>query len=378
MNILFIVHESSRTGAPMALLCLMKKMKAELPHFNFTVLMMEEGPLVDDFRELGYVIVPRGKPWKLRNIFVPDGFRDRLVIRCLLLLLKHRHFDLIYANSAMSLDCAIILKENLGVPVLLHFHESFINLCYIHVSKSKICQCDHFIAVSQKAQESLVFLGAKEDKIHLVYPTSDFVGKLIEGDDGMEKHIEKNGKSKFKIGFVGPLIERKGADLLPVFAKRMKDKYPECDFEVLSIGNHLERGRKSLEYDAERLEVLEKFRFVQPMNNPIPEYKDIDVLLVLSREESFSLVVLELGLLGKPSVLFDGSCGIQHFLLNDVNSILVPYLDVEAAVDAVYSLYNDRNKCLRLGQHLKDVLTDYYTKVNANDEIIRLLQTLTK
>ena len=102
------------------------------------------------------------------------------------------------------------------------------------------------------------------------------------------------------------------------------------------------------------------------------------VTLMLSREESFSLVVLELGLLGRPSVLFEGSCGIQHFIQNNVNSILVPYLDTDAVVDALYRLYTDRDMCFRLGQQLKDVLTDYYTTVNTNDEIIRLLMTFTK
>ena len=378
MNILFIVHESSRTGAPLALLSLLKKMKVDIPHFSSTVLMMEDGPMVNDFRALGEVIVPRIKPWNLRDLFSPNGYRDRFMIRCLLLLFKNRHFNLIYANSVMSLDCAIVLKQNLGVPVLLHFHESSINLCYIHVSQTNIKQCDHYIAVSQKAHDTLVLLGAKEDKIHVVYPTSEFVGRLMECGDEMRVDNGKNCNSKFTIGFVGSLIERKGADMLPIVAKKLIDKYPECDFEILIVGNNHARGRKSLDYDSKRLGVIDKFRFVESKINPIPEYKEMDMLLMLSREESFSLVVLELGLLGRPSVLFEGSCGIQHFIQNNVNSILVPYLDTDAVVDALYRLYTDRDMCFRLGQQLKDVLTDYYTTVNTNDEIIRLLMTFTK
>ena len=374
MNILFISHDSSHTGAPLALLSLLKSIKTSVPDMKFSVFCKKNGPLVEDFKQVCPVILPTGKPWYLKTLFTPTNFRDRLSIRLFLQHIKHQRFDMIYANSASSLSCAVILKTHLHIPILLHFHESNINQCYIHTRRNWIRECDHFIAVSQLSFNSLVELGGNPSRIHIIYPTSIFIPILLsERQSLIQFH---NQKQKTIIGFVGPLIDRKGADLLAIVMKRLSDKYPNCEFEIWSIGNYLDQERRRVEYDANRLGVRDKITFIDSLNNPIPTYRETDILLVLSREESFSLVVVEFGLLGKPVILFDGSCGVQHFLRNDQNAIIVPYLDINGIAEAIYMLSQDREKCHLLGENLRNVMRNHYLQTDTNEEIIKILSSM--
>ena len=373
MNILFISHDSSHTGAPLALLSLVRAIREHIPEVRCTVLILKDGPLTIEFGKECPVIIPQRKPWCLQNLFVPSNLIDRLSIRLFLKHIKHQHFDLIYANSAYSLHCAIVLKEILHITVLLHLHESGINRCYIDIRQSWIHACDHFIAVSPLARQCLADLGADLSKISVIFPTSVFIEQLLNSKDVQEK-TTKMDSAKTIVGFVGPLINRKGGDLLPIVLRRLCDRHPDFDFEIRSVGNDHDLERKCLEYDAHRLCVSDKIRFIDPLEDPITVYTEMDMLLVLSREESFSLVVPEFGLLGKPAILFNGSCGVQHFLQHEHNALIVPYLDLDGIADAIYRLGTNDDEKHRMGENLRQVMTEHYTHHDTNGQIINLLR----
>lgn len=378
MRILFISHESSRTGAPLALLSLLQTIKATCSKMEFSVLCQENGPLIEDFEKLCPVIAIKGPHWDLQTLFTPSRIRDRLAIRFLLRKIRNQHFDLIYANTASSLLCAIILKERLQIPLLLHFHESPINLFHLHtpIRKKWIHDCDRFIAVSQLSRQALIGLGADATKLHVVFPTSAFIQRLLTESPAISPKKEKTDKTV--IGFIGPLIERKGADLLAMIAKKTSDLHPDCNLEIRCIGNLHEQERQRVEYDAWRLGVADKFRHIAPTSDPVPAYQNIDILLVPSREESFSLVVPECGLLGKPVILFDGSCGVQHLLQHEQNALLVPYLDTDAVAEAIYRLSVDDKLRQTLGDQLRLTMKEHYTHNDTNSQIIQILETIEK
>ena len=374
MNILFISHEATRSGAPLALLYLLKVLKSKTPDITFTVLLLNGGPLTSDFQHLCPVITLPGRPWKIQHLFKQDTMRDRLAIRLLLFHLKRQHFELIYANTMDTLATAISLKRHLSIPLLLHTHEAFINQCSLNTPRSWIRACDRFIAVSPMAQQCLTDLGADASKINTVFPTSAFTERLLAEKDAPQAIYKSI--SKTVIGFVGSFLNRKGADLLPIVMKRLHDIHPNFDFEIQSVGNFRDIERKRVEYDIRRLGLADRLRFIAPLADPISVFTDMDMLLVLSREESFSLVVAEFGLLGKPVILFDGSCGVQYFLKNEQNAIIVPYLDIDGIVEAIYRLSQDRERCRQLGENLRNVMRNHYLQTDTNEEIIKILSSL--
>ncbi len=378
MNILFISHNANQTGAPLALLCLLKSIKEKAKDLTFSVFLMDNGPLTEQFKELCHVISPQSSPWNLKKVLTPVRLRDRLFIRMLIHHIKSQHYDLIYANTISSFNCAISLKEILHIPILLHIHESKSTLSAFNINSRTLGKCDHMIAVSHKEYDSLREMGVEKDRISVIYPISSLAEKLLRNP--LYSQIEKTEKdwSRITIGCVGPLISRKGADFIPMVMNALFTRHPDCNFEIHIIGDYLDELRDTINYDIKRIGGEKNIHFHGMIKDPILDYNNIDVLLVLSREESFSLVVLEFGLMGKPVILFDGSCGVQHFLRNNDNSIIVPYMDFNAIADAIDLMAKRHEECLRLGRNLQSTMREHYNTTSTNEAIIEVIYLFNK
>lgn len=59
-----------------------------------------------------------------------------------------------------------------------------------------------------------------------------------------------------------------------------------------------------------------------------------------SKEDSFPLVYIEVGMLGKTIICFDKATGNQEVLENGGGTV-VPYLSIERMAEAVVQYYND-------------------------------------
>ena len=75
-------------------------------------------------------------------------------------------------------------------------------------------------------------------------------------------------------------------------------------------------------------------------DNVINYFCEANVFLLTSREESFSMVAMENAMLGNPVVCFDKGNGANEFINNE-NGYVVPYLNIQAASDAILEMYDD-------------------------------------
>lgn len=372
MKILFISHEASRSGAPLALLYLLKEMKIKTPEITFNVLFVQGGPLIDDFKSICKTICPFNRPWNIQHVFKHDTIRERLSIRFLIQYLKKERYDLIYANTVASLSTAVALKTHLSIPILLHAHEAVQSQHRFGVTKNLIKNCDYFIGAGILAYEGLIAFDAPADRIHTIYPFSELAERIMS-DASLSSKNKCPNERKALIGCIGPLTERKGADFLPMIIRRLHDIHPDCDYKIHCIGTFIEGISKKVFYDLGRIGMRDKLQDFGSVSDPLPEYHKLDFLLMLSREDPFPLAVLENGLLGKPCILFDGSCGTQRFIKDGENGIIVPYLDIDGVANAIYQLCEDREKRLDMGRKFQETLTNHYHQFRTNDEIIKLL-----
>lgn len=74
---------------------------------------------------------------------------------------------------------------------------------------------------------------------------------------------------------------------------------------------------------------------------------------MISREDPYPLVNLEVAALAKPIICFRNSGGSQEFVENDAGFI-VSYLDVEKMADKIIYLFNNQNIGIMLGQNAKE------------------------
>lgn len=157
-----------------------------------------------------------------------------------------------------------------------------------------------------------------ENKIDVVYvgiPTGWFTDKIEE-------------KVKGAVGFVGRLHSEKGADLLPKFADMLNVIFPEIKIKIAGGGELYDNLYKKIPENCSMLgwlegDALKKF------------YDSIDILVLLSRLESFPRVLIEAGARGIPAVAPDIG-GITEFVRDGVNGYIYKKGDIEEAAKKIF------------------------------------------
>ncbi len=83
--------------------------------------------------------------------------------------------------------------------------------------------------------------------------------------------------------------------------------------------------------------------FLGEREDPVNVIKDFDLFLLTSREDPFPLAAIEMAMLGKPVICFEGATGTEEILKLGGGEI-VPYLDTREMALRVIEYYEDPHK----------------------------------
>ena len=78
-----------------------------------------------------------------------------------------------------------------------------------------------------------------------------------------------------------------------------------------------------------------------------------------------------------PIVGFEYATGAAEWI-KDGCGLLVPYLDLNALVDALYQLYTNKDLRKQLGTHAKCVIEKMYHEESQMKNVIKVIQTVTQ
>lgn len=167
MKILFVNHWAMRTGAPIVLLHFLRWLKKEKPTIQFDVLSLKTGDLIDEFTAVSdqhfyshrtesfldkTIVVVKKKIFNSSNQHL--GYSKRKLDA-----IAKNNYDLIYANTVVSLAAASYLKViSSNTPKLLaHIHELNLTINQ-YCSNLKVYEnsIDRVVAVSKKVKENLL------------------------------------------------------------------------------------------------------------------------------------------------------------------------------------------------------------------------------
>ncbi len=293
IDILFVNHEESLTGAPAILLSIAKHFKKKLKPGRLRVLSRRKGDAHGRFKAEFDMIYPRD--------FYPRRLYPRLTpYQLAKKFLKLYRPKLVYANCVDSHEYVRAARA-LGIPVILHAHElrrGFYGNLKEGVFKEEgmvthfADSADHFICPSQEVYDLMV-------KSYGVRPAQlDLVHEFIDTDAVRRQSLGKCGK-----GLHEPLVvacgvgeDRKGVDRFVEVARQM----PEINFVWI--------GKLYIYLGA----IPKNVYFTDAVQNPFPLMKKADVFVLMSKEDPFPLVVLEAMALGRPVITLRDSGGSHH------------------------------------------------------------------
>ncbi len=182
-KLLFITHESALSGAPRSLLYFIEWLSSNRKDYEIHVLSLKsENPKHNAFIQLSDVYFDfthlSTKPdYRLKNRILHKlkgtPFQSERDIQ--MQQLVKNHYDLIYANTVVSLPIALALKKCCPTSkVLLHVHEMATAIQQLVPDfKRTMSEVDYFIAASDLVKEHLVCYFGCDDCFYSVLQCTD-------------------------------------------------------------------------------------------------------------------------------------------------------------------------------------------------------------
>lgn len=355
-KILFIIHEASATGAPIMINNLLESSYSK-KHECF-VLAIYGGKIENNLKLNSQIGI-------LHNKAIKNSIYNKLISK----LLKPKHdflkkidegfFDLIYINSLATLirlPSLDFLKNN---KVILHIHEGPVLIENLNVERL-LCEYIHnfssIIFVSDFVKKTIV---SKYDIDFRKFQTISPVNRNLQGFKSDFTLLDVPKKS-FVVCSSGSMNYTKGTDIFLQIAKNVihEAKLDKPIYFVwvgkdgnVDIRNHFLNDIKKMELDSNVI-------VVPNTDNVINYFYESDVFLLASREESFSMVAMENAMLGNPVVCFDKGNGASEFINNE-NGSVVPYLDIDAASNAILEMYYDVELLNKKSVAIKKMTVNY-------------------
>jgi len=358
-KILFIGHYAGLTGAPIILLRLLKWMN-ENTKLELSVLLKQDGPLKAAYEKIAPVAV---YPQITSQKSTTSKSRFKLLTSLLTAKDKGKSkiieqypinsIDLIFANtitnghilSSLSyLNCPVICRV---AELNYWIHKSGKNnfeLIKNHVS--------HFIAVSNAVKQNLtVNHGIPEKKIDVVH---GFIAPTINFNTGKIRRSLNIPRDGIIVGGCGAEVWRKGKDLFIQLAISIFKKSKNTPIYFIWLGGE-QSGEDfyQLQHDIKQAKLSDKMFLIPESPNPYDYFADFDIFAMVSREDPYPVVNLELAALGKPIICFEDSGGSPEFVEND-SGFIVPYLDIDAFSEKVILLAKDKNLREKLGKSARE------------------------
>lgn len=367
-RILFISHDATRTGAPIVFLHQLRWLQQQaFCHFYF--LLLDEGPLIEEFQELGEVFFwkpkrqPLPSPFKraLRRLSI-NGNKESSHRDQILKQLDELSFDLIYSNTVASHETAALLKVRWNIPWISHIHElSYSIESYFKkaVNNEILDKIDHAIFVSKATQASFLnkynFPVQKSSIIYESVPIRDIKPpNRTSTEVRTQFQIDSN---KWIVGGCGVMSWRKGIDLFIQTARRVQ-QLGHSNIQFVWVGEIKRDVVEGYVYENEQLNLTPNIIFTGALVAPGEVFQIFDVFYLSSREDPFPLVCLEAAALNKPILCFENSGGIPEWISSGGGAVL-PFLNIDEVAHKIAEYCNDRSLLLEHGSKVKESVQTY-------------------
>jgi|GEM_PF-1128793 len=202
---------------------------------------------------------------------------------------------------------------------------------------------DFMIACSRGVTESLIKEGIKRNKVYVIHNTTE-IPSDISTISGERIRNQFGLKEKFVLGISSWFHkERKGFDILFEAFSKLDER-----FVLLIIGILKENQKEVFEYSSSF--GIADDRIIMPgfIDNIYEYYKTMDIFLLPSRSEGFSLALLEAAASGLPIIASDIP-GNDEFIVQQKNGLLFNLAKPDALAQHILTLANDRKLAFEYG-----------------------------
>jgi glycosyltransferase involved in cell wall biosynthesis len=224
---------------------------------------------------------------------------------------------------------------------------------------------DAVVAISAEVRQELLDYGFPQERI-VVIPNGVNTGYFSPGSA-----VDRDGREASPILFVGRLCEQKGVDILLRALALLGEQSTAWRLDLLGDGS----DRPALQALAEESGIAAAVRFMGPRSDVRDRMRGAALLVLPSRYEGLSNVLLEAMACGLPVVATRVS-GSVDVVKDGVNGLLVEPEQPEELAGAIQRLLQDRKLAQRLGEQARATVLDEYSLDTVADRYIALYRRL--
>jgi glycosyltransferase involved in cell wall biosynthesis len=384
-KILLVSNEAARTGAPAILLGIMQWLKAHTNVETISVLM-RDGAMRAEFERIG-----RTYTWIPIDLNQPERIYKRVATMVLqrgqadpgtwlAKIIQEEQPDIIYLSTLVLGKYLVHVPKISQRRVVTHVHELLPSLRQLSSDQQvsrQLALSDSVIACAPCVAQTLTEIFQLPPSKCTIIP--EYISPGASGNDTSQppSPIAPSGEESTSLtrihqaldrgipifGVGGNPIHRKGFDLFPLLVKECQKRFAGTPFLAVWIGcGEGSQAGIAMEWDLTQMGLQADVALIPSVSIPTFRWivSQFRVLTLLSREDPFPLVVLEAGVLGVPTVCFEGSGAIPE-MAAEGNCVSVPYLDLQAYAEAVHRLCvhpeEARGIAARCRQHVERHLT---------------------
>ena len=355
-SVLLVVHEASRSGAPILGWNLALHLARR---YNIFTVRMWDGDLTSEFEALS-VEVYGPFPWNRRT--------EADMEFSLRSLLEARAYRYAIVNSAESrLAIEPFVRRFIPTVFLLHEFATYVNpLSALQTALDWSTEIVFSASVVQRSSlashpnlavrtthvlpQGVVALPKSEashDKVDSLPPAVERLTEL------------RRMEGTFLVVGAGLVIVRKGVDVFLATAASVIRKHPHHKFHFLWVGDRY-KPEEDLDYSVyldeqlTRSGLAEYVTFLEPVSDLEPIYSVADAFLLTSRLDPLPNVTIDAAVRGIPIVCFQDATGMADLMVADPETAfgVVDYLDAEAAANRLIELAGNCQLRARLSQAL--------------------------
>jgi glycosyltransferase involved in cell wall biosynthesis len=340
--ILFVSHYAGRTGAPIALLHILRWLRKKTD-LRFEILLRAGGELEKDFAliEKTYLYQSRKRWLKWNAPLTVNTISPRE--------LRDRDYSLVYSNTIMNAD---LIKSSFAdsIPLITHCHEMnyWMNRAGAQEMQYIIKRTNKFIACSMPAARCLEQRGAKIGSVEII--PEPFVPSKKPNHESLKIRRSLGiPDNSFVIISGGEECLRKGKDLFAQLGILLGRKL-KIRFDLIWLGSSLAEPfdywhHSSTEYAG----VTGNIHWPGCVKNPEIYLNAADCFVMLSREDPMPLIAIEAGSMGLPVICFESAGGTADWVGLSHGGRVVSYLDIAQVSEAIEEYANKPDLMAKAG-----------------------------
>jgi len=370
-RVVFVSHMSNMSGAPIALLSLVKEM-SKRPDFDCRVILNEDGLLAAEFA--------RFAPTVFLHDLQTDGTSRLDALQTLASYVAQEDRRTVAICNTIATSDYIQAFASCNVPVLPWLHELPTSIDEFNggqLTIDKICEVSPtIITPADMVRQALIdHYNLRPAKVVRHYCGTYAARESFSREESrmmVRAEFSLPNNALIVLG-CGTFDARKGGDLFVSVAKRTLEKAPSNVWFIWVGDAYDQRFAGWCRHDARILGLGDRIILAGLRSNTAPYFQGADIFALTSREDPFPFVNMEAMAYGLPVLAFEGGGGAPE-ALREGRGIVVPYLDVNGMGDAINSLLSDKTGRLEIGERAATYMRDCFKWSGFADNIVEELR----